>query len=476
MDEHTAPPLRPFEPMSPLDAGFLAVETARAPLHAGALAIFEGDRLRDAAGRVRLTAARHRIESRLHLVPRLRMRLATVPLGLGLPVWVDDETFSIERHVRTVALPPPGDTRQLTELCTTFMMRPLDRRHPLWEVWLVDGLADGRVAMLEKIHHSMVDGVAGVATGAAFLDLEAEPAGGDDEAWPPDWTPRRPPSPMALLAHAAGEQLRLPADLAGAAARAARAPLGAFRRLAGTLDLVGSEAPDVAHRSPLRRPVGYERALAWTTLELEPIRRAGHQLGATVNDVVLAGLAGAMRAVLEARGEPVDRLRLQAAIPVDLRRATASDEPGNQVAVLIAPLPVDEDTAGARLGQVRDAVAGHRRHGEADASAMIFDSLRLLPSFAVATAGRVLEHQPVVDVIVTNVPGPPMPLWFLGARMEACIPIVPLVGNVGLGVAALSYGDHLTVSILADPATFPEVDALSRAVRREIESLEAWLT
>lgn len=458
-----------YEHMTGLDASFLHAETDRTPLHIGALLVFEGEPFFDAGGRFRLDAVRARVAERLHLFPRSRKRVVELPLGLGRPVWVDDDRFDIAHHVRHLELGAPGGRAELERLCERLQMERLDRAHPLWELWFVTGLADGRVAMVEKVHHAMVDGVSGVEVAAALLDLAPEPP----ELDPPTWDPVPVPAVLPLLAANRWELLAQPTQVV----RDLGAMLHTATRLSahveGALDALFAFLRPDRHvaGSSLNRQVGYDRRLASVTVPLDEVKRTGRQFEATVNDVVLAAVAGGLRTVLEERGEPHDHLDMRALVPVSIRADDEHLALGNRVSALAGILPVSEPSAIERLGAAREAMADLKRHHQADGAELILEGIELLPPALLALTARVIHYQPLVNVVVTNIPGPPFPLYFLGARMLESVPIVPLGGNLTIGIAILSYDGNLTLGLHADRGAWEDLDRLAETVRDEFELL-----
>ena len=457
-----------FDPMTALDATFLHIETARTPMHVGALSIFDGAPFREADGTFHLEAVRSHVAGRLHLLPGLRRRPVSSWPGVGRPVWVDDERFDIGRHVCLRHLPPPGDEGQLAAVCAELQMELLDRDHPLWELWFIDGLEDGSVAVVEKIHHAMVDGVADVDLAAALLDLtpEAPPA------TPDDWTPRRPPSETQLLARAGVELVTAPARWLGSSLALLRTPSRLTADLGGLADAVGSllgrERPV---RTSLGRPVGTGRTLRWVRRPLPALLAAAHAHGATLNDVALAAVTAGQRRLLAGRRElPLGSAPL-ALVPVSTRAADQHDAAGNRVAALLVPLPVDLASAEDRLRTIRASTAHHKDRHVPDGATLLVDALGALPPVVLRGASRLVHHQLLVDVVVTNVPGPPCPLWFDGARMRSTVPILPLAGYLALSIAVLSYDDQVTFGVFADADSCPDVDELVAGIADELDRL-----
>lgn len=456
-----------FERMTALDAVFLAAETERTPMHIGAMSRLEGPPLLDGSGRLRLEELRRRVAERLHLVPRLRRTVAQPPLGLGRPVWVDDTDFDVTRHVRHVELPAPGTREQFTAVCCGIDARVLDRDKPLWELWFVTGLEDGSVGLLQKVHHALVDGISGVDVAAALLDLEPDPPAVEV----PEWEPAEPPDGLRRLVDAQLQLVGRPASWTRAAGGVLRAPVDLVR---GAAAAAGVAAPGrlVDHAPGVLGHLGPRRTLRWVTAPLEPLRAVAHDHGGRLNDAVLSVVAGGMLALLEHRGEDALDRHLQVLVPVSVRAEDQHGDLGNKVTGMLVEVPLIGVDAAERIEEVHRVVAAHRERHEADGIELALDGLELLPPTVLSVLARTLvHHQPLVDVIVTNVPGPPLPLYFMGARLLESVPIVPLGGNMTMGIAILSYDGDLTIAVHADPDAVPDLDVLLEGMSRALRDL-----
>ena len=448
--------------LTPLDASFLAMESDHTPMHMGSIGIFEGGPLHDAHGCLRLGEVRAEVESRLHLVPKLRKRVRLPRLGESAPVWVDDPDFDITEHVHQAALPEPGDEAQLLDLCARLMSRPLDRSRPLWDIWLIDGLEGGRVAMLEMLHHSVADGLAGVELATVLLDLEPRaPVPHPADGWRPAPPPRRVAVTVDGLATWADAMWRLTVDGFSALRHPSRAGHLVARYVGAFASLLPWPAPDYS----LNVPVGFDRRAVAVRHSLPELRRAQHHLGVTLNDLLLTAIAGGVHDLLTARGEPTEGRLLQVLVPVGSDHHD-DHRLGNEVSVMVVRLPIGAASAAERLREVARAERSSKDRDQASATHLLLSSLDALPPAAVAAASHLVHHQPLVNLVVTNVPGPDFPLYVLGARMLEAIPLVPLAGNLSVGVAALSYDGQLAIGILADPHACPDVDVLARGVDR----------
>jgi WS/DGAT/MGAT family acyltransferase len=397
--------------------------------------------------------------------PRFRQRLAHVPV-FGNPVWVDDERFNLTYHVRHAALPPPGDERQLKRLAGRIMSQQLDRGKPLWELWYVEGLSGDRFAVISKMHHCMVDGISGADLMASMMTPEQNAA----PATAARWIPRPAPTPGRLLADEAMRLATLPLDVA----RGARALLAHPRQALGDAGeaiagigeaLWAGLAP--ASPTPLNCDIGPHRRFDWVRLDLAVAKEIKNRLGATLNDVVLAVVAGALRRFLRQRGEQVDDLTVRAMVPVNVRAAGDHGRLGNRVSFMMAPLPLAERDPERRLRRVVETMQGlkqskQRRGGELleEVSDRVFSGL-------FAQVARLGASTRPYNIVVTNVPGPQFPVYLLGAPLREVYPLVPLFSNQALGVALFSYDGGLFWGFNADWDAVPDLHDFVTAVTSE---------
>ena len=453
----------PIDLLTELDASFLYMESPHTPMHMGSIGIFEGSPLHDARGRLRLDAVRAHVQGRLHLVPKLRKLVRLPLLGEFAPVWVDDPEFDISNHVREAALPEPGDDAQLLELCARLMSSPLDRDRPLWEIWLIDGLAGGRVAVLEMIHHCLADGLAGVEVASVLLDLAARHR--DDRRNMDAWTPVPAPRRATLVADGLAQFGRVASMLAADAWHAAWHPSGTGRVLSRYIsafrDLL-SPTP-LAPRLSLNAAIGFDRRALVVRERMDDLRRAQRLFGVTLNDLLLTAVAAGVHDLLSARGEVMEDRQLQVLVPVGSDHHD-DHRLGNEVSAMLVRLPISAATPAERLREVATVERSHKEHGQARATNLLLSSLNSLPPAAVSAASHLVHHQPFVNLVVTNVPGPDIPLYLLGARMLEVIPLVPLGGNLSVGVAAISYNGSFTIGVLADPDACPDAEVLRTGI------------
>ena len=455
----------PEDRLTALDASFLHMEDASSHMHVASVMVFDGD----PPPYDELLQA---IERRLHLVPRYRQRLAFVPFGQGRPRWIDDPHLNLRYHVRATALPEPGSEEQLKALAGRVFSQQLDRDKPLWELWLAEGLEGGRFAVLAKTHHALVDGISGVDIATVLFDAAPEPAAPADPGEP--WLPRPLPSRAQLLGEALVERATLPAEVA----RTARAVLRGPRRVAASLRdaAVGIGAMawaglTPAPATPFNDRIGPHRRFTWVRTSLGDIKAIKNELGGTVNDVVLATVAGALGRHLRRRGQKTDGLELKGFVPVSVRADVDRGALGNRVAAMIAPLPVWCEDPVARLDVVREAMAGLKESGQAVGA----QALTELGGFASPTimgqAARLFTSQRFFNVVVTNVPGPQFPLYLMGREMVDPFPMVPLARGQGLGIALMSYNGRLDFGLVGDYELLWDIDELADDVRASLGEL-----
>jgi diacylglycerol O-acyltransferase len=448
-----------------LDASFLHLEDSSAHMHVASVMLFEGpppayDELLEG------------FERRLPLVPRYRQRLAFVPLGQGRPKWVDDPHLNLRYHVRATALPSPGSEEQLKDMAGRVLSQQLDRDKPLWEVWLVEGLEGDRFAMLSKTHHALVDGVSGVDILSVMFDTAPEPAAptGPGERW----LPRPLPTRAQLLGEALIERATIPTEIA----RSVRAVLRGPRRiLAGARDAavgVGAMAwagLNPAPASPYNQRIGPHRRFTWVRAELRDIKAIKDSLGGTVNDVVLATVAGGLGRHLRRRGQNTDGLELKAMVPVSVRTDIERGALGNRVAAMMAPLPVWCQEPVARLDIVREELKGLKSGGQAVGAQVLTELSGFAPPTIMGQASRLMSRQRFFNLVVTNVPGPQFPLYLLGRRMLDPFPMVPLAAGQGVGIALLSYDGKINFGLVGDFDLLWDIEDLAEDMRQSLAEL-----
>jgi WS/DGAT/MGAT family acyltransferase len=450
-----------------LDSSFLHLERGGAHMHVAACAVFEGtapshDELIDA------------IKSRLHLVPRYRQRLAPVPLGQGRPVWVDDPHFNPSYHVRHTALPSPGGEDQLRRLTGRVFSQALDRSKPLWELWLVEGLADERFALLSKTHHALVDGISGVDIITVLFDTSPDPM----PVAPPDheWVPKPVPSGAQLLADALLERATVPGEIVRGIRAVLRGPRTVARRLGDALVGVGAMAWAGRRPAPpsiFNVPIGPHRRFEWVRGDLGQFKAIKNELGGTVNDVVLAAVTGALGGYMRAHGESTDGVELRAMVPMSIRADVERGALGNRVTAMWAPLPVGITDPVKRLNTISAEMREVKESGQAVGAEVLTRLSGFAPPTIVSQAARLTARQRLFNLVVTNVPGPQLPLYLLGRRLEAIFPMVPLTSNTVLGIAIMSYDGQLNFGLTADYDQLADVKTLADELRSSIEEIAA---
>ena len=456
------------ERMSPLDAGFLDLEDAdrHSSLAIASVAVFEGP----APSYDECLAA---IAGRLPLITRYRQKVHRLPLDLGRPVWVDDPHFDLRYHLRQTALPAPGGDRQLCRLIERVMTQRLDRERPLWECWLVEGLDGGRWALLTKVHHCMVDGVSGADLYRLIFDATPEPSPPVEDHWEPGpepstlWLTADALRELALspvqLARTLGGALRHPGDLVGQTLTTAR----------GLAALAGALRP--ADVSSLSGPVGRPRRYRLVRGSLADVKAVRRQLGGTVNDVVLAVLAGAFRELLLARGEPPSPHAVRSLVPVSVRAPGEEGIHENRVSLLLASLPVDLADPVERLAAVRAQLTALKGSREAEAGEAVTAIARYEPFPLLSLGLRLVFRAPQRNIVTvtTNVPGPRVPLYAMGRPVLEILPYVPIATTLRLGVAVLSYCDQLVFGVTGDRDSSPDIDVLAAGIEDGLAELVA---
>ncbi len=446
-----------------LDASFLHLERDGAHMHVASTIIFDGPA-------PSYEEFREHLEARLHLVPRFRQRLAFVPYNQGRPIWVDDPHLNLNYHVRHTALPEPGSEEQLRNFAARAFSQGLDRSKPLWELWLVDGLEGDRFAIVGKSHHCLVDGVSGADITTVLYDTSPDPAPVDPG---PPWLPRPVPNDSELLAAALIERVTQPTEVIRGVRALVRGPRQALGAVRGALEAAGSfagrglSAPD----SPLNSPIGPHRRFAWVRAGLPAMRRIKDVHGGTVNDVILCVVAGAMRRWLRARSVRTEGLELRALVPVSIRATDQRGELGNQIAAVRGPLPVYVEDPVARLRTVREAMDGIKSSKKALGAEVISRFNDFAPPTLLAQASRINFSTRLFNLIVTNVPGPQIPLYVLGRELLDIFPVAFLPENHALAIAIMSYNGKIDFGLLGDYDAMEDILLISEGIEAEIKQL-----
>jgi WS/DGAT/MGAT family acyltransferase len=452
--------------LTSIDASFLTNESSNAHMHVGAILIFEGPppAYEDFLEHVR---------SRLHLVPRFRQKLAFPPVETGRPFWVDDPHFHLAYHVRHSALPSPGSEEQLRNIAGRLFSQQLDRSKPLWELWLIQGLEKNRFALITKTHHALVDGVAGVDIGTVLFDVKPVPEEIEPER---DWVPRPAPSSAELGARGVAGAARLPVGLARRALRAAAHPERTARRVAEMGEALAEVAwnfTNPAPEVPLNTPIGSHRRFAWARAELQDYKRIKDALGGTVNDVVLTVVSGALRSWLRSRGVKTEGLELRALVPVSIRGEDEHGQLGNRIAAMRGPLPVYIEDPVKRHEVVRRDMGDLKESKQALGAEVISRFNDFAPPTLLAQASRINFSTRLFNLIVTNVPGPQIPLYVLGRELQDVFPVAFLPENHALAIAIMSYHGGIDFGLLGDYDAMEDIDMLATGLSESLADLLA---
>ena len=458
----------PAQRLGPQDASFLYLESPSVHQHVGGLAIL--DPSTRASGTLRYGDLVEVIASRLHLAPRFRQKVVFPPLAVARPVWVDDANFDLGFHMRRAALPSPGGRRELIDYVQRVISRPLDRTKPLWELYLIEGMEEGLVAILTKAHHAMVDGMAAIDIASAVFDFSPEP----QILTPPPWEPEPEPGSMDLLREAVREQVTHPIrsvlDLTqrtlNAPARVARQAaevVGGLRDIAG----LGLLAPP----SPFNRRVGANRRFSMTEAPVQTFRDIKRALGGTVNDVVLATVAGGLHGLLHTRGDPTRQRVLRAMVPVSVRTKDQRSALGNRVSSIFVDLPVGPMGARRRLRLIREKTRYLKDSNYAVGAEFLMNIGTWAPPTIHAMAARLAARSRVINLVVSNVPGPQIPMYIAGAKLLAQFPVMPIAERMGLSIACTSLTGTMAFGITADWDTLPDIDDLARAMEEALIDL-----
>ncbi len=453
--------------LSPLDVSFLYLETETTPMHVGGVCILQPpDDTFDYERMVDL------IDERIALVPRFRQKVKWIPAHLGNPVWVDDNDFDISYHVRRAALPRPGTEEQLKEFVGRIQSRQLDRKRPLWEIYVIEGLAEGRIAIVTKTHHAMVDGVSAMDIGTVILDSTPEPR----ETPPDHWMPDREPSSAQLVLSSVTGLLRRP----GEAVTTLRSGIADMRRVGSKLTgLATGLAATVrttarpASASPLNVEIGAARRFGMARTDLDDYKRVRKAHGGTINDVVLATVAGALRSWLLTRGESVNGASIRAMVPVSVRDETQVGSLGNRVSSYFVDLPVSEPNPVVRLHQVSYSMQGHKDAGQSVGADAIVALSGFAPPTLHALGARVASGftRRMFNLVVTNVPGPQIPLYAGGAQMLEMFPVVPLAKGQAVCVGLTSYNGGVFYGLNADRDAMPDIDVFAQCIEEALAEL-----
>jgi WS/DGAT/MGAT family acyltransferase len=441
--------------LTALDASFLEVESSTAHMHVGWASLFA---LPDGKPRPTFAELRTHVGARLGRAPRYRQKLARVPFGLNDPVWVDDPGFDVAQHIRRAR------SRNFQSVVDEVMSVPLDRNRPLWELWIADELNDGRIGAVGKVHHCMVDGIAAVELSAVMLD--ASPDAESEEG--AEWVPQREPAALELAAEGALARVTQMAALVRMAPGVIRRPT---RTVAGAV-----RAARAAHRSlnpacraPLNAPISPRRHLARTCRALDDLRDIKRAHGGTVNDVVLAAAAGGLRRFLQDRGETPAPLK--AMVPVNVRAKGSAGKLGNRISFVFVDLPCDEPDALRRLRRVQAAMGRCKAGGEPEGADYLLGAVEYAPRTVQHVIAHLVSSARAFNVVVSNIPGPPLPLYMRGCKLEEAYPVVPLADDHGVSIGMTTVAGEACFGVYADAETLPDADALAAAIADSVDEL-----
>lgn len=461
-------PLKHKDRLSAVDASFLAQEGPSSHMHVGGVLIFEGPP-------PKYHELLEQINSRLHLVPRFRQKLAFPPYETGRPIWVDDPNFNLEYHVRHTALPEHGPEEQLKQLTGRIFSQQLDRTKPLWEVWLVQGLDQSQFALVSKTHHAMVDGISGVDLTAVLFDPDPvpKPIKGPEQ----QWVPHPEPTGAEMAIDGIRDRLKQPLAAAQRLINAVEHPRPALKRASESAEALAeviwallNPAPD----TPLNVEIGPHRRYHWIRCELEQFKQIKNAVGGTVNDAVLAVVAGALARFFRRRGQRTEGLELRGLVPVSIRSEDEHGELGNRIAAMRGPLPLYADDPLQRLLIVHRAMDGLKESKQALGAEVIAGMNDFMPPTILSQASRLQFSTRLFNLIVTNVPGPQFPIYMLGRELRDLFPVAFLPKNHALAVAIMSYNGRMGFGFLADYDALPDAERLRKDTEDSLaEMLEA---
>lgn len=462
-----------YEPLSYLDASFLALETKNSHMHVTGVALFDAAPLKDDEGGIDFSRIKAHVLSKLQYIPRYRQRLEWVPYDRR-PVWVDDQRFNFDYHVRHTSLPKPGSDQQLRELAGRIVSTKLDRNRPLWEMWVVEGMSDDRFAIIAKIHHSMIDGLSGVDLTTILLNVA--PDSTIEES--PEWVPRPAPTPTQLAVAETARVTRRVIDgltNVGEIVKEGKAVTDrALDKSAAAISSLRSGWLSLSAKTPLNPEIGANRRFNWTEMDLADVKAVKNALGGSVNDVVLAITAGAVRRFLiENRDYDPSHAEFRAMNPVSTRAGSQQGQMGNQVAMWLVDLPIADPDPASRFDSIKGNTANLKETNQALGAATIVELSSGTPITLLSLASRLAGPRiRPFNMTVTNIPGPQFPMYLLESEMLANYPMVPLWGQHGIGVALFSYNGRLLWGVQADFDTLPDSGDFVAALQTSFHELQ----
>lgn len=458
-----------YDRLTALDYSFLALERPNAYMHVASTQIYQAGPLRLEDGGIDAEKFKKLTAAAIHQIPRYRQKLAYIPVE-NHPVWVDDPDFNLDYHLRHASLPRPGSDDQLKRLSARIMQQHLDRSRPLWEMWLVEGLEGDRFAVISKVHHCMIDGMSGVDLMKILMSATPEQVIPEE----PEYVPRPTPTPLRLLQDEVARRVALPFQAMGDIRRFADEANDLRRELKVRARAVASTLGTTLRRAsttPINRPIGPHRRFDWMTMDLAELKRMRHALNGSLNDVVLTIVTGAVQRFMERRQVRPDDLDFRVLTPVSIRSKDQNGALGNRVSAWIVELPLDEWDRRAQMERISARTAELKESKQAVGAGLLTKAAEWGSSTLLALGARNATRLLPFNMVVTNVPGPQVPLYTLGAQMTEVFPHVPLMDNLGLGIALMSYNGQLNWGFNADYDLVPDLDVFVEAVEESFEEL-----
>jgi diacylglycerol O-acyltransferase / wax synthase len=463
--------------LSGLDASFLYLESPTNHMHVAATMTFDPSTVE---GGYSFDKVKELLQSRLHLIPQFRQRLATVPFNLHHPVWVEDPDFDLDYHLRRIAAPAPGSYHELAELAGDIASRQLDRSRPLWEMYIVEGLEHGHIGVIAKMHHSTIDGVSGANMMVYLFDLEPNPTEDPDKARPEDWQPERIPSDAELLAYALRSRAKRPLQLASVIPKAGQAAFNVVRNRRSS-DTVNPPAPLTAPRTSFNGAITPHRKVAYTIAQLSDVKAIKNAFGTTVNDVVLAVVGGGLRRYL-IRTNQLPEKSLISTVPVSVRPPDGEEDVSvgaNKVSAMFTSLATDIEDPVERLRAIHEVTKGAKEEHNAIGA----DMLQSLTEFAAPrlfglamrfySSSKLADRGPVIhNLVISNVPGPPFPLYFAGAKLVSLFPMGPVMEGAGLNITVISYMDDIDIGLMVCRESVPDVWDMAADIEESLAELK----
>ncbi|HEV3352288.1 MAG TPA: wax ester/triacylglycerol synthase family O-acyltransferase [Acidimicrobiales bacterium] len=463
-----------MERLSGLDASFLYLESPTNHMHVAATMTFDPSTVE---GGYSFEKTRDLVQRRLHLIPQFTRRLATVPFNLHHPVWVEDPDFDLDYHLRRIAAPAPGSYHELADMAGDIASRPLDRSRPLWEIYVVEGLEHGHIGTIAKMHHSTIDGVSGANLMVYLFDLEPNPA---EEPEGPEREPEHMPSDAELLAYAMRSRLRRPLQLASVIPKAATSVVNVVRERRST-DTVNPPAPLTAPRTSFNGAITAHRKVAYAIASLSDVKAIKNAFGTTVNDVVLAVVGGGLRRYLERTQQLPDK-SLIATVPISVRPPEGEEDTSigaNKVSAMFTSLATHVEDPVERLRTIHEVTKGAKEEHNAVGA----DMLQSLTEFAAPrlfglamrfySSSKLADRGPVIhNLVISNVPGPPFPLYFAGAKLISLFPMGPVMEGAGLNITVISYMDDIDIGLMVARESVPDVWDMAADIEESLAELK----